>query len=170
MATLVVYESWFGTTRELAQAIAAELHRHGEVSLLSVDDPAPPLEGFELLVVGAPTHAHGLSSAATRDAALEQANSAGEVGAGMRGWLQQLPPGAGRRAAVFDTRFELPRLLVGSAARGVAKRLSRRGYELVVAPESFFVLGTPAELKAGELERAAAWARSLAGRGLSAAA
>ena len=70
------------------------------------------------------------------------------------------PHGHGR-AAAFDTRFDKPAFLTGSAAKGIAKRLRQRGFELVAEPESFFVLGTEGPLKDGELERAAAWAVAL---------
>jgi hypothetical protein len=162
MRTTVVYESWFGNTREVAAAIANELGNNGEVILLSVDEPAPPLDGIDLLVIGGPTHAHGLSSAGTRRSALQQGGAAGAAGIGVRGWLRQLSPADGCRAATFDTRIEKPVILVGSAARGIAKRLERRGFELVAPPESFFVLDTGGPLKGGEIERAAAWAKSLA--------
>lgn len=161
MRAAVVYESWFGNTREVATAIADALRESGEVVVLSVDEPAPELDGLDLLVVGAPTHAHGLSSSMTRKSAVEQRGEPGEPGAGVRGWLRALPPAEGRRAAAFDTRIEKSVVLVGSAARGIARRLEHRGFELAAPAESFFVLDTDGPLKDGELERAAAWARSL---------
>jgi dienelactone hydrolase len=53
------------------------------------------------------------------------------------------------------------------AARGIARRLRRRGYE-VIASESFLVEDAEGPLEDGELERARAWGQELAGR-LSAA-
>jgi hypothetical protein len=162
MEVLVVYESSFGNTRELAEVIAAELEREDDVTLCSTEEPLPPLDGIELLVVGAPTQVHGLSSATSRRGAREQANRPpDDVGIGMRGWLDELGPGEGRHAACFDTRFEKPAVLVGSAARGIAKRLRRRGYLLIADPESFFVTGGQGPLKPGELDRAAAWAQTV---------
>jgi hypothetical protein len=162
MRTLVVHESWFGNTRALAEAIAAALAPG--VELLTVDDPLPPLEEVDLLVVGAPTHVHGMSSATSRRAALERRGDPLETGAGagVRGWLRALPPGDGRRVAVFDTRAAKPAFLVGSAARVVARRLERKGYTLVARPESFFIVDTEGPLAEGELERARAWAGALA--------
>jgi hypothetical protein len=167
MSVAVVYESSFGNTRKVAQAIAEGFQNEGiDVLLLSVDDPVPALDDVELVVVGAPTHVHGLSSTRSREAALEQAGAEREAsGIGVRGWLKELPPGEGRCAATFDTRLRKPVLLVGSAAKGVARRLEHRGFELLVPPESFFVGsgdGTP--LEEGELERAGEWARVLARR------
>jgi hypothetical protein len=129
------------------------------VDLLSVDDPQPALGGVDLIVVGAPTHIHGLSSRRSREAALDQNGHDGEAGIGVRGWIDRLPSGGGPPVAVFDTRAHKPALLVGSAAHGTARRLRRRGYRLAVEPESFFVSGTPGPLEAGELERAAEWGR-----------
>lgn len=162
MRTAVVCESWFGNTRKLAEAIAGELRKDGEAVLLSVDDPVPALDEIDLLIVGAPTHAHGLSSSMTRKGAIDQRHEPGSAGVGVRGWLRDLPGGESRRAAAFDTRIEKPVVLVGSAARGIARRLERRGFVPAAPPESFFVLDTAGPLKDGELVRAAAWARSLA--------
>jgi hypothetical protein len=162
MRTLVVYESWFGTTRELAEAVAEALAAEGEVTVLSVHDPLPALDEFDLLVVGAPTHVHGLSSGMSRKGAIEQRGDEGEPGIGVRDWIAGLPNGArGPRVAAFDTRLNKPVMLVGSAARGVARRMRQHGYTLAIEPESFFVHGTPAVLDDGELERAAEWGRTL---------
>jgi hypothetical protein len=87
----------------------------------------------------------------------------GEPGIGVRGWIDSLPAGGdGPRVAVFDTRANKPVLLVGSAARGIARRLRQRGYELAAEPQSFFVQGTPGPLEEGELERSSKWGRELA--------
>ena len=169
MRSLVVYESWFGNTRRIAEEIAASLAHEGQVDLVSVDEPLPSLEGVDLLVVGAPTHIHGLSSMRSREGALTQ-GAHGEPGIGVRGWIDALPGGAwGPRAAVFDTRANEPVLLVGSAARGMAHRLRRRGYTLAIEPESFFVHGTPGPLEEGELDRAAEWGKGLVNEVMSTA-
>jgi flavodoxin len=162
MKVAVVYESWFGNTREVAEAIAEEFRGSGEVLVASVDDPMPPLDGVDLLVVGAPTHIHGLSSGTSRKSAVEELGTYGDAGRGARGWLKELPSGEGRLAAAFDTRIEKPVVLVGSAARGIAKRLRRRGFELAADPESFFVVDSQGPLKDGELRRAETWAQRLA--------
>jgi hypothetical protein len=156
MNAAVVYESSFGNTRVVAETIAAELG----ATLYSVDDPPPDLRGLDLLVVGAPTHVHGLSGARSRQAAREQ-GAPGEPGAGAREWLERMPETPGLAAAAFDTRADKPVFLTGSAARGIGKRLERHGCTLATEPESFLVEGTPGPLAAGEAERAAAWGRSL---------
>ena len=65
-------------------------------------------------------------------------------------------------AAAFGTRSGKPHFVTGSAAKGIAQRLSRHGYKLVSDPESFIVDDSPGPLHAGELERAREWGRSLA--------
>ena len=161
MRSLVVYESWFGNTRRIAEEIAAALAQEGEVDLVTVDEPLPPLEAVDPLVVGAPTHIHGLSSKRSREGAVDQ-GAAGEPGIGVRGWIDSLPNGVrGPRVAAFDTRANKPVLLVGSAARGISRRLRERGYLPAAKPQSFFVQGTPGPLEEGELERAAEWGRTL---------
>jgi hypothetical protein len=162
MKSLVVYESWFGNTRRIAEEIADALAAEGEVQVVSVDDPFPSLLHIDLLVLGAPTHVHGLSRPSSRKGAIEQRGGVGEVGIGARGWIDQLPLSGGPNVAVFDTRAHKPELLVGSAAHGMAQRLRRRGYRLVAEPESFFVGGTPGPLEEGEVERAAEWGKALA--------
>ena len=152
MRAIVVYESRFGNTRAVAEVIADAL----AAELLSVDDRPPRLDEGDLLVVGAPTHVHGLTSDRSRTAAVEQG---GMRGRGVREWLDELPRGSGR-AAAFDTRIDKPAFLTGSAAKGIAKRLRAKRFELVSEPESFFVDGN-GPLHEGELERATAWARGL---------
>lgn len=161
MKAAVIFESWFGNTYKVAEAIGHELAAEGGVELLSVDELPPRLDELDLLVVGAPTHIHGLSSAMSRRSALEQGGRNGDPGIGVRGWLRELPKVGGVRAAAFDTRFERSLFVTGSAARGIAKRLEHRGFELAAPPESFFVEESEGPLKEGELERAAAWAGSL---------
>jgi len=161
MRSLVVYESSFGNTQRIAEQIAAALAQEGDVELVSVDEPLPQLDEVDLLVVGAPTHVHGLSGRRSRQSALDQ-GADGELGIGVRGWIDALPNGGrGPRIAAFDTRAHKPVLLVGSAARGIVRRLRQRGYTLAAEPESFFVEGTQGPLEEGELDRAREWGRTI---------
>ncbi len=61
-------------------------------------------------------------------------------------------------AAAFDTRFDKPKWLTGSAAEKLTRRLGERGYS-VTGAQSFFVQTTAGPLVDGERERAVAWAR-----------
>jgi hypothetical protein len=133
-------------------------------------DEAPdalPAE-VDLLVVGGPTHAFGLSRPATREGAAKQAagnpttQNPATPGRGLREWLAGLQrPASPVAAATFDTRIK--KLLVpGSAARGAAKRLRRLGLRMVAKPESFWVNGTAGPLRDGETDRARRWGEHLA--------
>jgi hypothetical protein len=161
---LVVYESMFGNTREVAKAVAEGLAETGTVDLVEVGAaPVVLPEDVDLLVVGAPTHAFGLSRPATRKSAADQ--NTGEVvstGIGLREWLDELRP-VGSTAAVsaFDTRVKVP-LMPGSAARRALGRLRKLGFPMLLRSESFFVEGTPGPLKDGEVDRAKRWGAKLA--------
>ncbi|MGW4766901.1 flavodoxin domain-containing protein [Nocardia sp. NPDC004278] len=164
MRARVVYESMFGNTAAIAKAIAAGLSQYGEVEVLDVVAAAQrPEPMVDLLVVGGPTHAFGMSRARTRRDAATRTEAPVAVDIGVREWLDAaLPVPPGSRAAAFGTKAAKPSWLPGSAARGAGKRLRRLGYELADAPQDFFVDGTLGPLTAGELERARAWADRLA--------
>src|SRR5664280_2473877 len=67
MRAIVVYESMFGKTRRVAEAIADALRDVMEVQLLRADTARDVgLEGTDLVVVGAPTHAWGMPRPGTR--------------------------------------------------------------------------------------------------------
>jgi hypothetical protein len=168
MRALVVYESMYGNTAAIGEGIAASLLARGfDVSAGPVSriDPSATA-GVDLLVVGGPTHAHGMSRAATRrTGATDRKNTYPEptVEPGLREWLALLPSGAGRFAAAFDTRFDKPVFLTGSAAKGIARRLRDRGFGLAADPESFFVTGEN-RLEDPEPAHATAWGAALAAR------
>jgi hypothetical protein len=161
---LVVFESMFGNTQVIAKAIADGLSSQTSVDLVEVG-VAPTVLGddVELLVVGAPTHAFGMSRPGTRDGAAKQADRGlVSAGIGLREWLAGIQGGSGRVAAAsFDTRFNKPRVLVGSAARAAEKRLRRLGFRVMAPSESFFLAGTSGPLLAGESDRARDWGERL---------
>lgn len=165
MKALVVYESMYGNTRAVAEAIAEGL---GGSPVRAVHEAGEAPEQRDLLVVGGPTHMHGLTTALSRRMAAEAAREDGhalEPGAtaelGLRAWLRELVACEGVRAAAFDTRLDRSTALTGTAARGIARRLRQRDYE-VVATESFLVQDAEGPLEDGELERARAWGEQLA--------
>ena len=182
MDVTVVYESMFGMTHDVADAVAAgvaEARPEARVECLRVADATPDRLGSpDLLIVGGPTHMRGMSSAMTRKMAvsIEEKAQRGEgkhqghglepdIGCpGLREWFHGLSKaGKGHRAAAFDTRGDYGPM-VGGAARGIGRRLGRRGYELVAEPEGFIVEGDAGQLRPGERERARAWAAELTRR------
>jgi flavorubredoxin len=160
MRALVVYESMWGNTRQVATAIAEGL---GGVPVTEVNDVgADDLKDLDLLVVGGPTHAFSMSRASTRREAAEKGAPAGHEGMGIREWLDALPPDLTAAVATFDTRATKVRHLPGSAARSAAKEIKRHHRGRVVDQESFYVLDMEGPLMEGELDRARAWAAALA--------
>jgi flavodoxin len=166
VSALVVYESWFGNTAATARAVASGLALEGlQVRCLPVSDaPLGPVS-CDLLVVGAPTHAFGLSRPATREEALSKgATDVGSTTFAMREWLDQLPDQRHDTicAASFDTRADKARRLPFSAAPAARRRLLKRGYHDAGEPVGFAVDDISGPLLDGELERASAWGRDLA--------
>jgi hypothetical protein len=161
MKALVIYESMFGNTAEIAQAIADGLGGRFDVTLADVRD-MPPVENIDLLVVGAPTHAFGLSRPATRaDAAKQDGVRPGAEDRGLREYLDDAPKLSGIAAAAFDTKVRM-RLMPGSAARKALRRLGDLGCRPVRPAEDFYVAGMTGPLLDGERDRARRWAEALA--------
>lgn len=166
MKALVVYESMYGNTAAVASAIAEGLARSGvEVRARPVTEvAATEVAEAGLLVIGGPTHAHGMSRATTRMTAAsdkENAFPCPTVEPGLREWIDELPDGDGRPAAAFDTRIDKPVFLTGSAAKGIARRLEHRGFHLVAKPECFLV-STKNRLLDGEIDHAMRWGSAVA--------
>ncbi|HLT10786.1 MAG TPA: flavodoxin domain-containing protein [Micromonosporaceae bacterium] len=164
MRALVVYESMLGNTEEIAQIIAEGLATDMVVQAVEVGI-APSAPTVDLLVVGAPTHAFGLSRPSTRSSAAAEAARTGRAVVsrrfGIREWLAALRPDGVRMAAAFDTRVRKPRL-PGSAARAALRRLRRLGISCPEPAMSFYVETAVGPLSAGERDRARRWAEMLA--------
>jgi hypothetical protein len=171
MRALVVYESMFGNTRYVAEAVADGLGMVMEVEVMSVGQAVERPGGgipdqLGLLVVGGPTHAFGMSRPGTRADAVSKhgAPAVTSETAGIREWLERLDGGtlpSGLRVATFDTRVRHPRV-PGSAARRAATALRRLGCRPALAPESFWVDGVAGPLLPGETDRARTWGAQLA--------
>jgi Flavodoxin len=169
MRAVVVYESIYGNTHLIADAIGAGLETAFEVSVVPVAQAdAAALAGADLVVAGGPTHAHGMTRAATRKAAVEAASKPAsplEVepdapGPGLRDWfgsLGQCPV----KAAAFDTRVHAPAALTGRASKAVARLLREHGFDVVAEPESFLVTRQD-RLEPQEKTRAREWGTRLA--------
>jgi len=164
MASLVVYESMFGATKALAEEIAQALGEHGPVRVVEVG--ALAAEGTELpadvdlLVVGAPVHAFGMSRASTRLDAAKEKSPVISATIGVREWLDGLKVRQGMRCAAFDTKVVTPRL-PGSAAKAIDKSLRSAGAVRASVPRTFSVHGKSGGLADGELAAARAWAGTL---------
>lgn len=169
MRALVVYESMYGNTRAVAEAIAAGLAPGYEATTAPVGGlAAAPLADVDLLVVGGPTHAWGLSRPTTRQNAVAAAQKPGSgltvepgaTGVGLREWLGSLTRAGNTVAAAFDTRIEAPALITGRASRAISRALMQRGYPVIAKPQSFLVQKNA--LVPGETDRARDWGSQLA--------
>lgn len=146
MRAVVIYDTKFGNTARIAEAIARGAGPSDQVRVLDTAAAAGPFtEQPDLLIIGGPTQRRGSSPA-------------------LRSFLDALPPTVRDvQVATFDTRYRGATWLMGSAAREVARRLGAAGARMVAPPESFFITrGGPLEgqgLEAGELERAESWGR-----------
>jgi hypothetical protein len=167
MRALVVYESMFGNTRDVAVSIAEGLRERAfEVVLAEVSDAPQSPEAFDLVVVGGPIHAWSMTRANTREGAREEARQelvdTVSQGDGIREWLQRLPDlSSPIRCATFDTQTKTKWFPTGSAAKPAAKKLRAHGFELVADPEHFLVEGKYGPMIDGEVERARAWGSGL---------
>ncbi len=146
MNTLVVYDSVYGNTAQIANAIASTFGQYGPAKAVAASStPVPDLTGIDLLALGGPTQGHGVSPA-------------------IKELLDKVPSEKLLDIATiaFDTRMDFVRWLSGLAASTIGKKLEQYQVNLLVPPESFLVEGREGPLKKGELERAVEWAHMIA--------
>jgi flavodoxin len=149
MKALIVYDSIYGNTENIAKAMAEAITPSGETRALRAGEAGPSeLGSLDLLIVGSPTHG-------------------GRPTAAVQGFLGKLPRQSlkGIKVAAFDTRAtsRFARIF-GNAAGRIGGHLAKKGGLLAAPPEGFFVTGTKGPLKEGELERAAAWVKGISER------
>jgi hypothetical protein len=164
MKTLIIFESMYGNTRDVANAIAEGFADFGEVEIVEVGQADDFITvDVDLLVVGAPTHQFGLSRPSSREqAALQTKERSISLDLGVREWFERVGrPREGLPALAFDTTMAKPGFLkyMGRASRKIAKRLKRMNCTLVQPPESFWVESGEGPLATGETDRARDWAR-----------
>ena len=144
MKILVVHDSMYGNTEEIAQSIGGAIA--GEVKVARAGEANPSdLASVDLLIAGAPTQG-------------------GRPTQALRNFLSAVPEHSlkGINVAAFDTRLTAKWVKIfGFAAGRIARSLEKLGGTLIVPPEGFFVEGTRGPLKEGELERAAGWAKGI---------
>ncbi|HEY9478013.1 MAG TPA: flavodoxin domain-containing protein [Microbacteriaceae bacterium] len=160
MRALVVYESLWGNTEQVARAIATEFGLVMPVDIVDSDAAPDTVDAYDFVAVGGPTHAFSMSRLSTRREAVGQHGAPGAPERGIREWLAGLGATSRRsRAITFDTRVNAPRL-PGSAAKAAKYELRSLGLE-VVASKTFRVHGYGGPLIDGELERAREWAHTV---------
>ena len=171
MRAVVIYESMYGNTHVIADAIGRGLAPGNEVTVVPVAEATRDLlEEADLVVAGGPTHVHGMSGPRSRQAAAEAAHkdSSGLTlephaqGPGLRellGALGYIHSGS----AAFDTRVDGPAMLTGHASKAIAKLLDRHGLT-EIAPAQSFLVTKHNQLLPGEEDRAEQWGRELAAK------
>ncbi|WP_091466983.1 flavodoxin family protein [Paenarthrobacter nitroguajacolicus] len=142
MKALVVYDSGFGNTKSIAEAIAAGLNSLN-AKVLPVGQLRPEdVSSGDLLVVGSPIN--GWRPTQKTMEALARLG-----GRGLSGVV----------AAGFDTRVKL--FIHGDAAKKITKTLKEAGASIIAKPMAFYVKGTEGPLLDGETSRATAWGEEL---------
>lgn len=159
MKGLVIYDSDFGNTERVAQAIGSALGSQAGVNVLHVGEVMlNQLVGLELLIFGSPTQRFRPTPAISK-------------------MLDGIPQNSlkGVKVAAFDTRLAMSEInktpalaffvkISGDsayAAKHLAVRLKKKGGQLIVPPEGFYVEGMKGPLVHGELERAADWVKQI---------
>jgi hypothetical protein len=169
MRVVVVYESSYCNTHLIANAIRDGIPAGHQVDVVPVAQAdAGLLDGADLLLVGGPTHVHGMSRDRTRQAAVDAAHQPGSqltldpdaTGPGLRAWFESLRA-AEIKAAAFDTRVDAPALLTGRASLGISRQLRRHGFREIAEPRSFLVTKLN-RLAVGQEASARHWGRQLA--------
>ena len=155
MKIVVIYDSFFGNTKQIAQTIGNALNENNEVEVLDVSMVLHnQISSIDILIVGSPTRGFRPS-----ENSINFLKSIAKTGL------------KGVKVAAFDTRLSLPkiksksiRFIVktgGYAAKHIAKALQKKGGISVLLPEGFLVAGEEGPLVEGELERASNWAKSM---------
>jgi flavodoxin len=152
MRAFIIYDSWFGNTEKIAQAIAGGMPENSElINIHGGSYPELDLNEEDILIVGGPTQKFGVTPEVVS-------------------FIKSLPK-MKNSCAAFDTRISLDvieskalRFAVekgGYAAEKIHKRLRKKKAIPLLPPEGFIVLGEQGPLKDNELERAREWGRKL---------
>jgi flavodoxin len=155
MKVLIICDSVFGNTEKIAQAMGRSLDDQADVVTLLVNEvKREQLMGLALLIAGSPTRAFRPTPAVTN-------------------FLKSITPNGlkGIKVAAFDTRIFVNNKsswilrffikIFGYAAKPIADGLKKKGGELILPPEGFFVQDSEGPLQEGEIERAASWAKTV---------
>ncbi len=144
MKAIVIYDSKFGNTEQIAKAIGGALGAEAKVvkvGEVKVGDLAP----YYFILIGSPTQG-------------------GRQTVAIKAFLDNLPAEAlkEKRLAAFDTRLKnVFTKVFGYAAPRIEAAVKAKGGNSTTQPQGFFVKSTKGPLVEGEMERAAAWAKSV---------
>lgn len=142
MRAMVVYDSAYGNTKSVAEAIAGSLEELQATSVPVADFTPGSLAAGDLLVVGSPINGWRPTP---KIATLLSALGNGSL--------------HGVKAAAFDTRVRM--FIHGDAAKKITHALKAGGADIIAKPMPFYVKGSEGPLRDGEIEKAEGWARTL---------
>jgi hypothetical protein len=171
MKVVVIYQSTFGNTHVIAEAIAVALHEGNEVIVVPVSRAERNLlASASLILVGGLAHVHGMSRLSTREGAVRMAGRLGNQvtldadaqGTGLREWFASVCE-LRRTAAAFDTRLEGLVAFARQASHAISRQLRSHGFVVIARPQSFLVTGSN-QLRPGEEDRARRWGEQLGGK------
>lgn len=144
MKALVVYDSTFGNTENIAKAVAAGIG-NGTPAIHVKAVEAKDLDAVGLLVIGSPV-------------------ISGRTSRPIQDYLKSLTEQTAARlnVASFDTRLPSAfATMFGNAATRTVKQLAALGSRVIAKPEGFIVQGQKGPLVDGEIDRAARWGSDL---------
>lgn len=146
MNTLILYDSTFGHTGQIALIIAGRLGDYGTVKLFRIHEAGiPHMENMDMVILGCPTFAQGPSEA-------------------MQTFLERLPQGIfqQRSAATFDTCYDVLAQPFDQASFHLARKVQQKGAILLLPPKSFFVIDREVALEEQDVRDATHWAEQIA--------
>ncbi|MBN2075869.1 MAG: flavodoxin family protein [Dehalococcoidales bacterium] len=147
MKVLVIYDSVYGNTEEIAKSMGEAIG--SETKVVKAENSGPgDFESVELVIAGSPTYG-------------------GRPTPKMKEFLDSIKTVSLKdvKIAAFDTRVPATWVKIfGFAAGKIQKRLKSQGGKSVIKPEGFYVSGTKGPLVEGEYERAAKWAQDIIGK------
>jgi hypothetical protein len=155
MRAVLIIESCFGNTSQIADAVGEGLRSRGVAVETISAESAPPSLNADLVLVGAPTHNMGLPNSASRSQAAQKGGDA--PSSGVREWIDRVGSIDGPVIAFSTTTGGL---LAGSAGKAIVKAFKRHKIHADRGPD-FIVKGTPGPLGEGELARAREWGSTL---------
>ena len=149
MKSIVIYESYYGNTKNVAEKIALNINDCVAIHIDEFDKSQ--INEDDLLVIGSPTRAFKSS---------KKINT----------FIKQIPQKIAL-VAVFDTRMHItddtPKFLrvlekkFGYATDTMIKIIKKRNINLYSDPGKFYVVGTEGPLAENEEEKIQAWALKL---------
>ena len=155
MKILILYDTKYGNTAELAESMKKSLSKNNVAICKSISEVSlTEIKKANLLVIGSPTH----GGRPTQD---------------MLSWINNLPEDIfqDKKFAAFDTSInandtnvflKLLISIIGYAAPKLQAELQKKGGKSITSAVTFYVNGKEGPLKVGERERAQKWFKSLA--------